>query len=268
MVSRKKGYGDFAISSLLVVWGLFFSVLNYIYKYPVEYVYPTLILVLLISAYLTIKYRNSWELLIIFVFMFYYNYSIVMAEFVLNINDFFTSYASSIEARCCLNIILFYMVLLCMFSPRKKDSLFDKNKYYVTKCQNDVIVFFIIILLCLILIFSYSRPEANERGETSPLYEYSIIFFIIGYYYASNKYKKVLSVLLFVFVLQNFVFGGRVTGVQLLIVWFLINYAYKAVLHPRGQRSWQKHRRYKKTLSESRRQGRTCNTRMQCGKIR
>ena len=230
MVGDNKKINGFFMKTVPVLYGIAIFMLNVLYEYPKDFVYLTVIAVMAISIYLVLKYKNRWELLIIFAFLFYYNYSIVMAEFVLTIDDFFTIYAWTKESYIALNSILLYMIVICMFSPAEKKTELGEGVYNTCKRNNGFVVLCIALVLVLIFIFGYKRPEANERGAPSPLYEYSIIFFIVGYMYAGKAYKKVLTALLVIFALQNFIFGGRVTGLQLILIWFLVNYSHKAKL--------------------------------------
>lgn len=44
-------------------------------------------------------------------------------------------------------------------------------------------------MLALILVFGFSRPDAvgGDRGSPSAMYEYSMIFFLLGFYFAGDR---------------------------------------------------------------------------------
>jgi len=64
----------------------------------------------------------------------------------------------------------------------------------------------------------------GSKSGYSPLYEYSIIFFIIGFYYTGDsKISKILLSLLAIFyVVFDFLGGQRSTGIQILIILVLM----------------------------------------------
>ena len=80
-------------------------------------------------------------------------------------------------------------------------------------------------LLFFILLFGFVRPEVKgERGSPSTMYEYSIIFFIVGaYYFFDIKIYKITSIILMIlYSLQNLIYGGRITALQELFIIFIL----------------------------------------------
>jgi hypothetical protein len=82
-----------------------------------------------------------------------------------------------------------------------------------------------IIALGFVFIYLFGRPEAaDERGSPSTFYEYSIIVFIVAYYFSgdSKVLKLLLDVELILFALQNLIYGGRITALQLIFIYVSI----------------------------------------------
>lgn len=54
------------------------------------------------------------------------------------------------------------------------------------------------------------------------MYEYSMIFLLLGFYFAGDRRgsRLTLCILLGLFALQNIIYGGRVTALQLLLIFF------------------------------------------------
>ncbi len=219
---------DKVIRIILTIFSLVLLIANWLKDYPEEYIKITAWAVIIISAYLMVRCINNWELFILFFFLLYYNYSIMIAEYLFPVDNLFTSYAGDKESFVCENIVLAYMTILCAFAPKEIQRKNKVNRYYIEDKNNNIIVYVLSIALIFILIFGYVRPDKGERGSPSTYFEYAIILFIVGYSFSNVYTKKILTVLLILFALQNFIYGGRVTGVQLIIVWFLMNYAYKA----------------------------------------
>lgn len=90
--------------------------------------------------------------------------------------------------------------------------------------ENSSIAVLLLMLLLLICIFGFTRPDSlgAERGSSSSLYEYSIILFILVFYFSNQKkWLTILSLtVLALFVLQDIAYGGRITAIQLLVVAF------------------------------------------------
>lgn len=182
--------------------------------------------VLFINALAMIKVRKNWMLFIIAGVIFYSNYSIVFANYLGEIESYFTTFSHEQVAVEGIAILLLFSMGLYLVLPKvpKKYvhcSLIKNNRY------NLLFVIALCAVLVLIFIYGFGRPDmTGERGTPSPIYEYSIILFIIAIYYSGKN--RLLHVLLTgimaLFALQNFIFGGRITGLQLIICWFLCFY--------------------------------------------
>ncbi len=232
MKKYKLSNSENILSFIVALFGAIVLINNIVYNYPKKYVVLTAWVVIFVSLYLLIIYRRKWEFFFIFFLMLVFNYSIMITEFISPITDIlYTKYHNTVEAHIAQNLILFYLILLCVFMPRSYVSSknIKSNIYMIPEKSNNLIVYVIAVVLIYILIFEYQTPEAGQRGELSPLYEYSVIFFIIGFSYSKQRTTNLLlTFILLLFVAQDFIFGGRITGLQLLVIWFLMNYSYRA----------------------------------------
>ena len=114
-----------------------------------------------------------------------------------------------------------------MILRTRATAIFDKKE-----SGSSLIAFGYLLALALVFIFAYTRPaEKGERGDPSALYEYSIVIFIIGYYFFGKikAYKFCSTILLLLFAFQNMVYGGRITALQLAVVLFLFLFDGKFV---------------------------------------
>lgn len=189
--------------------------------------------VILASLYSIILVRRNIYLLIVFGILGYLNYSVVLPNYIRILSSsYFTSFSDDPVSLFGLGILVVFVLLLTSLLP---------TKIKVTKLQQDifsrygtrhphVIAFVLSAILFYILVFKFRRPSIDGlRGSPSPLYEYSMVFFIVGFYFTGqNKFcRTILTALLVLFALQNFVFGGRIIGIQLIMLYFLMFYAHK-----------------------------------------
>lgn len=181
--------------------------------------------IILGSLFLLIKSINNIILTFIFGTLLFSNYSICFPNYIIfNSNTIFTSLSDTSVGYVGLQIILLFMSILGLFFCAKTYNRRIKNLFNFNVKQNVNFYFFhagMLVVLLGILIFAYTRPEVSgERGSPSTIYEYSIILIIVGMYYsARNKLIQGQYIALVVlYAIQNFLFGGRITGLQLIFV--------------------------------------------------
>ncbi|AZR73926.1 hypothetical protein BBF96_11305 [Anoxybacter fermentans] len=189
--------------------------------------------VLVLSVYLVIHVRKNINLFVLYSILAYFNYSIIMPNYINKLSSsYFTSFSNDPVSHIGVNILFLFLLSLIIFMPTHIKPLFIKENMFINKNPHNVhlLTLGIGLILLYILIFQFDRPDVlGVRGRPSPLYEYSLIFFIVGFYFtAKNKYSKmILSIILVLFALQNFFFGGRIIGLQLILLYFIMFYAYK-----------------------------------------
>ena len=216
MTNYKLNSIEKLLKYVFVILGLTVFLFNTAYNFPEKTVVFTAWIIIGVSLYLLIVYHRKWEFFMIFILMFAYNYSIMIAEFISPIDgSVYTVYCKSMEAYIGENIILLYLILLCAFMPTSYVIIKEmkQNIYNIPQKTNDLITIVIIFAVVYIMLFEYNTPEAGQRGTMSTLYEYAIIFFIIGFLYSKTVFTNlILTIILILFALQNFVYGGRVVG--------------------------------------------------------
>lgn len=189
------------------------------------------IILLIISIWLLYLVRENIFLSVIYAFILYSNYSIVIAIYLFpemqpsmysQITDLYTL------GKALLMLVIFMLIQVVLLPDRiavSKKLEFTLND----KKTNYIFTLGLIMILCLILIFGWSGPEVSgDRGSFSTYYEYSLIVFILGFYYSGKcKWlKNVLVGILLSFVMINFVYGARASAIKLLIFLGLF-YFYK-----------------------------------------
>ena len=189
--------------------------------------------VMVLSTYDIIICRKNWYLFTIFGWMACCNYSICMYMYFNPLSfdsTLFNSLYNDNAASIGINILFLFIIAITAMLPKMEQKIDSKNLFVQKENNNILIVLGISIILLFILIFGFTRLEIGEgRGSHTSIYEYSSILFIIGYYYTGNKkfMNILLTLILFLFVLQDLIFGGRSTSISLLLLYFLIFFSYK-----------------------------------------
>lgn len=189
--------------------------------------------VLLVSLLLIIKSRNNINLLSIYSLLFYFNYSIVMPNYINNKNiSFFISWSNEEVSHLGIKILFLFMLSILIFFPNKINFITKEKNEYLKHGEKRKSVVPVVLLFLLIGIYflAFKKPDIiGERGQPNALYEYSIVLFIIGFYFWGNTkiIKNIILVLLCIFAAQNFIYGGRIIGIQLILVFLVMFYYYK-----------------------------------------
>ena len=205
------------------------------------YAFPNAIALYLMVVSFFICYisRKNSLCLIISIFALYFNYSICFSSYLHIVKDtVFTSLSNSSVSNYGIHVLLLFWLifLLCINSDvelfnRERDDWFwvSSNNYIASR----FVVYMINVLLIYILITGFVRPDKiGDRGSPTPLYEYSCIFIIIAYYYGNHHKdcKVITSVVLFLFAGQNFIYGGRISGLQLLAIFYVFCLSHKYMI--------------------------------------
>lgn len=193
------------------------------------------ILVILMSIYCLIRVKKNIFLSVIFIFILVFNYSICSSWYIdILENTMFTGFADESVAKLGINILFVFMGTISIFLPNKIYGTYKSDTLTTIKGINIKTHCVIIIILVAILIFGFGRTEDfTQRGSPSTIYEYSIIIFIIGIYFTNKNKVTYIQItyisLLILFALQNMIWGGRVTALQLLIALALLYFYNKKI---------------------------------------
>ena len=173
---------------------------------------------LILSGVLVYKSRNNVFVTLLAFFILYSNYSIIVGEYLIGgrlgfpYNDLKTPEYYGITIKT----LFVFMLIVSLFyrSNGKLENLELEGK------KNPFIFGCLILLLIYILIFEVDRSvRVGYTVRISPLYEYSCIVFLFAFYFSKSSFlsRCMLVGLTLVFVLQDMIFGGRITSLQLMI---------------------------------------------------
>lgn len=182
-------------------------------------------ILILVSLYLIKKSIQNLPLLVMFLFIFYVNYSIAVGEYLAGgkLGAILTGSKTVEIYGLSLRITLLFLVILALFVDFTKFT----RKFQLKIRENKPI--FLIFLIGIVIIF-FIGVERGARATYSvritPLYEYSKVLTLVAFYFSGNlnKYRKILLVVTICFIFQDFYYGGRVTSLQLMIFMALTVY--------------------------------------------
>lgn len=199
-------------------------------------IYPVLAIMLIFSFLVVYISRKNPIIFISVILIAYTNYSIFVLRYfhpdILYINQYLID--DSLDSRGA-RVMAFFIVLLYYLIMKYKRlypvSLDAKEAtlFADSRKSNSILVYTICAILVAIWGLFY-KFNVGERSGYSPIYEYSTVFFIIGFYLAGNKRTLRLPLLALAgfYILMDFMGGQRSTGVQIAIIVVLCNY-YKYI---------------------------------------
>lgn len=189
---------------------------------PYSYIY-----LLMINVYMLLQSRQNFLLFIVFFIILFSNYSIVYSNYIMEFDDtMFTDILSQRTQFVSLNVLVLFNLLIFLF-VRWKDVRphVKKNIFINSENKDNMIVLLLTIILIFVFFFGFQLPEEEGgRGTPSSMYEYSLIFFILYFYYCGSQ-KRIVNVgllIVLLYSLQNFIFGGRIYGLQFLLVAYIM----------------------------------------------
>ncbi|WP_052124213.1 hypothetical protein [Ureibacillus manganicus] len=181
------------------------------------------LVVLILSLLLVYRSRNNLAFFLMFIFICYVNYSIVIGEYLI-IGDlsvpFFEVKTQEIYG-ITIRVILLFMFIVNLFYDGKNNEL----ETIKLKPKDNFIAFYVTIFMLLVsLVIGVDRGDYNYyEVRISPIFEYSKILFLFAYYFSGNSRtrKIIFTLLIGLFIFQDVYYGGRITSVQLIILFFI-----------------------------------------------
>lgn len=224
MTIKKNRLITISVAMLLIAIGL----LN---MYSGNVVFSA-ILTLLVSAYNFYSVRKNIARLIMFGFILFSNYSICFPLYISPIDSLYASFSNTEPGCISIFVLLAFNSLLLLFGACELRNEDFSEKIISDENNNPIIGVGAIFLVILIFVFGFGRPDtAGERGTVSAYYEYAIIIIMIGLIYsAKNKVlRNTLLIIAIAYCVQDLVYGGRITSLQMLIMLFLVFFHDKKI---------------------------------------
>lgn len=183
----------------------------------------------ILSGYLLFESRRNWILVIVYAFLAYSCYSVLCAVYLQIISSSpYQMFANSPIAWTGSSIMLAFIISLGFTTPASQSGVMKRA---VASRERNLII----VILCAVLLLYFGLTGLSDSGSAraainSTLYEYSIVFLIVGLYYAADdKFALSLFILLIAFrAYVDFSTGNRVTALEMVTVFFLMRLAYRA----------------------------------------
>lgn len=193
---------------------------------PVSYIF-----VIMANVYMVLRSHGNFLLFLVSFILSFCNYSIIYANYTDAILDIYTIPLSSDSFICSMNILTLFNLLLFLCVRWDYIPLLNKRNIFVDIDKKDTIILYLLYALLIPIFFlGFTVPEVEgQRGSHSTVYEYSAIFFMLFFFYSGNQKWHIRIGLLLVcfFSLQSFIFGGRIEGIQFLLVAYVMLFMHK-----------------------------------------
>lgn len=187
-------------------------------------------LILLQNVYMIIASRKNILLLFVTLLITYSNYSVLFANFINPIDSGYVEEITHSVSVISLNILLLFNCILML--AVRWDKVSNTSGIIFSSNRKIPALFgaFLTLTLVFVFFFGFKMPdEIGGRGEPKAIYEYALVFFILLFYYFNKNvfYVKAGLVLVLFYSLQNFIFGGRIMGIQFISCIYFILYMNK-----------------------------------------
>lgn len=188
--------------------------------------------VLAINVYMVFASRKNMMLFIVMGILLYSNYSFIFANYIHWFD--FTLYTQVISPKVTtvsVNITTLFTCLLLFMVPFDKVKPLPATNIFIKEEKFDQRVCLILLfMMVVVFIVGFDAPTIEgRRGRVKPIYEYALSFFIVYFYYCGNAKKWLYTGVVFavLYAGQNFIFGGRIYGLQFLLCTFVMVFMHK-----------------------------------------
>jgi hypothetical protein len=209
---------------------LLFSIVGVVFSLRGGYERLGVILTLALSAALVVLTRRNSLLFVLGFFMAYANYSALAANYFAPYNDWYMYYTGTSVAATGTFVLLIFMSVLILLFP-KNVSAFGGVEFFSRCARSQYATLLAVAIAALLVVICLTQStgftETGGRGRANQLYEYSYIFFIVGYFYSgqSKFCRRLLDCVAVLFIVQTIFAGNRASMLAILILLYLLHIA-------------------------------------------
>ncbi|MDR1522232.1 MAG: hypothetical protein LBS28_05220 [Streptococcaceae bacterium] len=219
------------LEKLLILFIYLFLQLNIVFNCKKYDTLSNIIAIYLIclSVYILLILWKNLLLRLMFIVIVYTNYSVCAYYYIFNdgTRKFFIDFNNDkLLLMNGLNVLLVFMTVIVLFLP-KNIKVIDIDLFINKDRKNSKLIVAISIYIFLAFLLGYDRGNVLlDRGIPSTYYEYSTIFFILGYYFCGNNKLlfRVLNFLISLYFVQGIICSSRAISVQLFFLYFVLRY--------------------------------------------
>lgn len=189
---------------------------------------------IVVAMYLLAHSRRNWLLFVVYGYFLICVYSsCIVNYFDIHLISDYVQWKGTAVSVASANILLLFLLCITVAMP-VHIAPFPSEKTLIPPERKNVIVSVSCAVVVLVCGFSGVGESYTSLGRShiTPIYEYSIIFYIIGLFF-SGRDKRILTlfgVVLFVRIVLDFSIGARVTSLEMISIWFLMVYSHRAKL--------------------------------------
>ena len=189
------------------------------------------------NVILLYKSRNQKSFFIMFIFWISY-ILLIMPAFFSSLK--ITGYTKYQDMYYFSLTIIIHSIFLNVFNIFFKKVTYNEDPKNKIKIKNNILFYyFTILVMIFIVIFGRTGTNIFSAGgygnvEVSDLRglainEYFYIFFMLAIKYSNLKQSRIniLFLISFIYILKNLLYGGRILGLQLILMLFLFFFSYK-----------------------------------------
>lgn len=178
-------------------------------------------LTLLTSIALLYKGSRNLPIFIMFFFIFYINYSIIIGEYLVggSLGAPLFEVKNVAVYGLSIRLLFIFMSIMTLFYKGRTLTI---QQLHITPRDNFILFYLTILASIFAFIFGIERGELLIYSvRISPLFEYSKLILLFAYYYSGNiNFRKIIITLIIgAFVVQDIMYGGRITSMQLIILY-------------------------------------------------
>lgn len=185
------------------------------------------ICVLVINVHILFRNKNNMQMFLVAIILLYFNYSAIINYYIFeesSVLSFSQCNTTELKEIAIVCLLLFMIILdfgvkweqipilrLKMSADRKKVA------YYA-------ICFVLVFVWCICL--NRGSLGTSYRVFNISYFEYAYILFILALYFArGNKLQEIfLTVMLILYVLQDVYYGGRISSLEFILVFYIMLY--------------------------------------------
>lgn len=218
-------------SGVFLILTSIYSLINILYK--LNFYKLSSVLIIAINIYSMAKFYKNKKILMILLMLFYFNFSVIFGKYLFGgtmlLNNIYGQLVNyDLTMALSINLLLLFNSLMILNIGQYKEI--NNSEYYfeVSKGINKYLNCFLSFIIIFVLIYMFIK----KINYNISLFEYLDIVFIFAFLLnkKNKKWKIFYEFLMILACAYSFYMGDRISGLQIILIDFIINYLYKIKL--------------------------------------